>query len=195
MNEPGDEEPPGPAATSLSVTGDSDAQTTDGAVLSATLTTADGPVAGKEIAFSLAGTPVGTGTTDADGVASVAITVEGAAREAVQSATFAGDDGHAASAVTAPFSVTQEDSSLTLGLAKSKRDHSGTATLAEPDGVLAGQTVRFFVDGVEVGSATTDGQGVATLVLGKLKDGTVVTAVFDPTSTYLGSSAQQQVVR
>ena len=37
--------------------------------------------------------------------------------------------------------------------------------------------------------------GVASLTLGKLRDGAVVTAVFDTTSTYLGSSAQQTVVR
>ena len=93
--------------------------------------------------------------------------------------------------------MAHEDSSLSLSLAKSKRDHSGTATLTETDSgaALAGETVRFFVDGAEVGSTTTNGAGVATLMLGKLKDGAVVTAVFDTTSTYLGSSAQQTVVR
>ena len=197
MNVPGEEEPTGPAATSLAVTGDTGAQTTDTATLAATLTDEDGAVAGKEITFALDGVSVGSASTDENGVASVQVALSGAARDAVQSATFAGDEDFAASAATAPFTVAHEDSSLSLSLAKSKRDHSGTATLTETDSsaALAGETVRFFVDGAEVGSTTTNGAGVATLMLGKLKDGAVVTAVFDTTSTYLGSSAQQTVVR
>ena len=196
-NVPGDEEPTGPAPTSLTITGDTAGQTTDTATLAAALTDATGPVAGKEITFALDGTTVGSAVTDETGVASLDVGLTGAARDAVQSAVFAGDDDFATSGATAPFTVAQEDSSITLSLTKSKRDHSGTATLTETDSAtaLAGEVVRFIVNGTEVGTATTDSEGTASLVLGKLKDGAVVTAVFDPTSTYLGSSAQQSVAR
>ena len=196
-NEAGAEEPTDPEATTLAITGDSSGQTTDTATLAATLTSAEGPVEGKEVAFTLDGRAVGTAVTGEDGTASVPVTLAGAARDAIQAATFAGDTDFAASAATAPFTISHEDSSLALSLSKTKRDHSGTATLTETDtgAALGDQLVRFFVDGTEVGSAITDGTGTATLVLGKLKDGTIVIAVFDSTATYLGSDASQVVVR
>jgi hypothetical protein len=194
---PGEGEPEDPAATRLEITGDVSGQTTDEAVLRANLSDADGPVAGKEIAFSLDGQDVGTATTDENGDASVTVTLSGPARQTTQSASFAGDDEHAASTGSGPFEIRHEDSTTALSVTRKPATVEAAATLTETDSgaALAGRTVRFLVNGEQVATAQTNdsGQATATFAVNQVKSGDVITAVFDGDTSYLGSQDEESV--
>jgi hypothetical protein len=193
----GEGEPGGPAATRLEITGDLSGQTTDEATLAATLSDADGPVAGKEITFTLDGQPAGAATTDGDGLASVQVILSGPPRETSQTASFAGDGDHAASSVSGPFEIVHDDSATSLTLSRQPAivEASATVTDADSGSGLAGRSVRFLVNGEQVSTAVTDESGTArtTFPVSRVKSGDVITAVFDGDDFYLGSQAEQTV--
>ena len=187
---------PGPAATTIEIVGDSAGQATDTATLAARLSDANGPVVGKELAFSLGGETVGAAVTDESGVASVQITLSGPARQTEQTAAFAGDDDHAPASTTGPFDVTLEDSTMEVGATRKGSTYTATARLTESDtaGGLGGRQVRFVLNGETVATATTatDGSASATFAVGKGRQTDTIEAIFDGDDTYSGSSASVQ---
>ncbi len=96
-----------PASTTLAVAA---ASGTYGgsATLSATLTTAGGPLSGKTVSFTLNGSPAGSAVTDATGLASVSASVAGIAAGSYPgavAASFAGDANNTATSGSATLTV------------------------------------------------------------------------------------------
>lgn len=180
-------------ATDLAYTGDTSGQVTDQATLAARLTSAGEPVPGKGISFLLNGEEVGSATTDQGGRASTTVALSGPAGAKDLTARFAGDDEYTADDATAAFSVAREDSSLTLTIEQTKKSTVLTAVLTETDAArgLADRQIVFSVAGGDVGSATTDGTGAASLTLTKgiVRRGSRVTADFGGDDSFLGAAA------
>ena len=179
--------------TAVSVTSARSGQATDAAVLSARLVDVeDGstPLAGQTLSFSFQGV-TSSATTDGNGVASVPVDrIAGPAGETPLSVSFAGTRGYHPSSTSAPFTVLAEDSTLS---ASTITPWTLTARLTETDTAagLSGRSVRFLVQGATVGTATTDGDGRASITLKKrTKAGDVVEAVFGGDGTYAASRAR-----
>ncbi len=190
------------AATTLgSVGGTADFGGT--ATLHATLTSlvTNLPVAGETVVFSLNGVQVGTAVTNASGVATLS---------GVANANNAGTD---TGGVTANYTGTSNYTAATKALGDlvvnkagtSFTAVSGTAPLGGPATLLAtllssvtglgisGETVNFLLDGVAVGSAVTDTNGVATLDNVPTSDGTgthqgAVVSTYNGSSNYLDAT-------
>ena len=186
---------PATHATAVSVTGAREGQATDGVRLSARLLDDDPdakgtPIAGETLRFELQGS-TRSATTGLDGVASVDVpALAGPAGSSSLVVTFEGRGSYRPSSATVPFVVRPEDTSLVVS---APTPFVLTARLTEADtaGGLGGRTIRFLVSGEPAGSATTDGDGRATLALPrKLKARDVVEATFDGDGTYAPSRAQ-----
>jgi subtilisin family serine protease len=195
-----------PVATSLSFT-DATAtgvQYSDEAVVGAVLTDSvtGAPIVGEEVVFELvgaAGTRTWNATTGDDGVAGGLALFEDAPGSYTLNVRFGGRDGtYLASADVASFAVSQDDSATALEVLGGRNDRQLRATTTDLDsGVgLAGVTLTFFAeDGIEVGSATTNENGVAVVDVAKkfTKKETLYEAVFGGSDNYEASSDQRRV--
>ena len=104
--------------------------------------------------------------------------------------SFAGTEGYHPSSASVSYAVLAEDSTLVVSAPTSVLL---TARLTETDtsAGLGSRTVRFLVNGVAVGTATTDGDGRASVLLKKkLKAGDVVEAAFGGDGTYAPSRSR-----
>lgn len=168
--------------------------------LSATLTRSDmgDLLVGKSVQFSVAGTVVGSGVTNSLGVASVNYVIpEGpGAGDRQITADFAGDDDYNASTDDAtltvqptPTRVFVQDRTGTIGANVELRAHLFRTT---DNGPIQGRTINFSIDGTNVGSGVTAGDGRATY-LWRVEEGAgagtrTITGSFDGDGTYLASS-------
>lgn len=141
------------------------------ATLSATLTETDSgaPVAGMTVDFAVDGTPVGSGTTDASGVASVTYSIPPSVHvgDLTVDATFAGSVPYMGSTASGTLSVAKGavrvfglDRSGVIGETVDLRGYVRTLNSQTP---LEGKTVTFSVNGTDVGQADTDASGRASL--------------------------------
>ncbi len=127
------------------------------------------PIVGRTVTFKVDGTEVGTGVTNASGVASVDYVVPEGAGVGTRTITaeFAGDGDYNASTDDAVLTVEKGDTALAVpnvvGTVGTSVDLSATLTVVGAGWPLAGKTVEISVDGTAVGTATTDGSGVATV--------------------------------
>ncbi len=141
---------------------DATAQTGSTATLTARLSTGGQGVSGREIRFEVGGAPVGTGTTDTDGIAACDYTVTQPAGTYPIAASFAGDESCGPAEATAALKVTTP---ATLALADAVVRPTKTArlkaTLTDGDGGVAGRTILFQVGGTPVGTGVTDHSGLA----------------------------------
>ena len=163
---------PEPVATSLAITETSQdsGQYSDATLFQARLEDATGaPLAGEEVTFQLSG---GGGertfgaTTDDNGLAMVTPILDVAPGDYLLSASFAGDDDLAASSSsTDAFTVEKEDTTTTLAVGGqgSKRSLRSTTADGDSNEGIAGVAIEFFADGTSIGTATTNGQGIAGL--------------------------------
>ncbi|MFP5351185.1 MAG: S8 family serine peptidase [Actinomycetota bacterium] len=194
-------EDPGPAATTLSFTDNSSesGQYTDTASLEALLTATDtgAPIEGAEVVFEItgsSGTRSLSAVTDAAGVARSDVQILEQPGQYVLTARYAGDEeNHAGSADSMGFVVDREDSSTAVSLNGTSKAPTVVATLTDADDAatgLAGRTVEFFVDGRSLGTAVTNGSGVASLDVPKkdAKKADVYSAVFAGDTYFVGSS-------
>jgi hypothetical protein len=139
------------------------------ATLTATLTSNGVPLAGAIVAFQLRGHGVGKAVTNAQGVATLSnASLKGIKLGSYASgvvATFGSDATHAKSSQKAALTVSRFATTLSGVSGSGPYGGSGTltATLTSGGAGLAGQTVSFQLGGQNVGSATTNGQGVASL--------------------------------
>ncbi|MGH2805767.1 MAG: Ig-like domain-containing protein, partial [Actinomycetota bacterium] len=179
--------------TELTITGARSGQITDSATLSARLTSQGEGVAGKEIVFTVDGEEVDRDDTDGNGEASVTVTLQPPARSATQGATFAGDSGYLGISASDVLDILLDDPSLQIAVSNMGNQATATATLTDTDSgaALSGRTVRFLVNGSDVGSSVTDGSGSASASF-KAKKGDTVRAVFDGDDSYSNSSAERQ---
>ncbi|MFN8537282.1 MAG: fibronectin type III domain-containing protein [Thermomicrobiales bacterium] len=132
--------------------------------LSATLTLAGQPLAGKSVAFTLDGTAVGSTTTGQDGVATLAnvslagITAGG--HPAGVAATFAGDGTAAATSNTAALTVAQASQTIAFAALADRQLSASPFTVGAT--ATSGLTVGFAASG----ACTVAGTSVALTGLG-----------------------------
>lgn len=137
--------------------------------LSATLSRSSdgGMLSGKTVTFKNGSTVIGTGTTNAAGVATKSYTVPStftAPGSITITASFAGDANNSASSGTGTISVRRKTAITTANASGSV----GTAvvlkgTLKAGSAAISGATITFTVDGASVGTGTTDHLGNANL--------------------------------
>ena len=182
---------PEPAGTTVEFTQNTSelVQYTDAALLEARLTdsSTNQPIPGAELVFSLTGAETArefTATTDENGVAEVAFDVTdrpGAYDIAVRYAGQA--DVYEGSADLRGLEVATEDTDTVLTVEGNGSKRTLRARVTDRDTAssgIAGVVVRFFSDGSLLGTATTDGDGVATLEGAKKTSGNrQFTAVFE----------------
>ncbi len=139
------------------------------ALLTATLTSSGVPLAGAIVGFQLKGHGVGKAVTNAQGVATLSnASLKGLKVGSYPTgvvATFNSNATLAKSTQKAALTVSRFATSLSGVSGSGAFGGSGilTATLASRGAGLPGQTVTFQLGGQNVGSATTNGQGVASL--------------------------------
>jgi hypothetical protein len=126
-------------------------------------------LSGKPVVFTIDGEFAGTAVTDSSGVATLAH-VENLGSTGMSFtvvASFAGDFGNTPGIDSGQFTMTQAP--ISLDGVSGTATFGGTATLKASLTLslshqwLPGETVSFHLDGIPVGSATTDERGVATL--------------------------------
>jgi len=171
--------------------------------LTATLTVGGAPLSGQTVTFALNGQPFSgnTAVTDSSGVATLSNVslagINAGTYPIAIGASFAGDTNYLSSSGTGTLTVNQASTGLAVDPASGT--YGGTTTLTATltaGGVgVANQTVTFTLNGISVGSATTDGSGVVTLQnvsLAGINAGTYpgyVRASFDGTGTNYASSS------
>jgi hypothetical protein len=139
--------------------------------LSATLTrtTDNAPLAGRSLTFQVAGSSVGAANTDAGGTAALPYSIPGSLGIGASPtrADFGGDAGHLPSFGTADLTVAQGDTVLVADDVAAQLGETvnltATLTCAGNGQPLAGMSVAFTVAATSVGSASTNGSGVASL--------------------------------
>src|SRR5262249_47199692 len=173
------------------------------ATVTAQLSTASGPLAGKSVLISVGGSSR-FAPTDANGTAVATVPLVSAPGQLKVTAAFAGDDSNLASSASAPFSLAKAPTSLsTLAPLVVTGDSSGgtttlTAALGAKTQPLLQQTVTFVVSapsGPKTFSTITDFLGRAALPPTGLTPGTYsVTATFAGDATYTGATRSGSVV-
>jgi serine protease len=158
-----DPSPPAAAPTRLELTAPAAAQRTDGLDVRAVLTDASGaPVVGQPVQLGITGGPSAQVVTDATGAVTSRFSLDADPGEYELTATYAGTPSLQPSGAHQPLAVLAEDSRTSL--LRSGKTAALTATVTDADSPtgVAGVPVAFLADGVQVGTATTDANGVAT---------------------------------
>ncbi|MTK64445.1 MAG: hypothetical protein F8N15_07985, partial [Methanobacterium sp.] len=149
-------------------------------------------LAGKQITFYINGTPLGTATTNADGLASYVYNITQNTGTYTITSIYSGDTTYSASNNTNILQVNLIPTSIITGPVTGYRGDklNLTATLKDSNtNPLPGKTINFYINGTQVGTATTNTDGTAnylyTLIL---TNGTYpITASFAQDGTYAGS--------
>lgn len=160
--------------------------------LTGTLTrNSDGaPLSGMTVSFKVGATTIGSATTDGSGVASKNYTIPSATAigtTLTSTASYAGDATTNAATDSGSILVKMK---ATLTITNTSGVYLTTinlkSTLKNSAGPIVGGTVHFFVDGVDVGSDTTDSLGVALLshTLSESVGIHVLKSTFDGDATY-----------
>jgi len=139
--------------------------------LTATLTrTTDGaPLSGKTLTFKVDGVTVTTGATNGSGVASVSYPITTAQSTGAHtiSAEFAGDTNYNAGSGNGTLTVNKANTAVPVNSPSGTFGQTvaltATLTRTTDNSALSGKTVGFTVDGGSVGSAVTNGSGIATV--------------------------------
>jgi len=179
-------------STTLTNTSPASGEIGDTVTLSAHLADDGGnAVPGKQIDFSIDSQKVGSGLTDQNGDASVQVTVAGPARQAQLTESFAGDLADTGSSATASYQVQLDATKLALTTPKAKGGTQLTATLTDADtgDGVSGKTIAFSVNGTQVGTGSTNQNGVASIVVKTLRRTDRPGASFASDGTYGPSSA------
>lgn len=157
------------ASTTLTVP-DVNAKVGATVALNATLTSSGAAVSGKSIIIKLDGVEVSSSpaTTDSNGLASVNYTVaEGTVGTHTIAATFAGDASYPASSGSGTLTVSKSNTAVAVANISTGAGQtvtlSATLTRTSDNGPLSGKSVSFKEAGSDVGTATTDASGVASI--------------------------------
>ncbi|HYP24547.1 MAG TPA: hypothetical protein VEV43_13330, partial [Actinomycetota bacterium] len=157
----------GAVAVVLDDANPSTGQVTDAARFAATVTDGSGaPVAGQPVTFTV-GSASAPATSDETGRAVASVVLEGPAGEQGVTVSAGSLTG------SAPFTVTREDTLLTLfdAVASGNDPAMARAGLAEDGGMVAGRTISFYVadkvggrkSATLIGTAVTDVNGMAAI--------------------------------
>ncbi len=139
----------------------------------ATLRRADNnlPIAGAVVNFVLEGNSVGTGTTNSSGQASLTYVLPESLGTGTKTlrAEYDGSSAYNPSSADQPLTVVRGNTTTVLILQPAQASVGQTVQLGGTlvDGYqgqpIANRTLTIRVDGVEIGTAQTDAQGIATL--------------------------------
>ncbi|NLI00185.1 MAG: hypothetical protein GX446_11930 [Chthonomonadales bacterium] len=127
------------------------------------------PILGKDIAFSVAGTVVGSGVTDLTGRAVYDFRIPEALGVGTQDigGSFAGDSAYGGSDGSNTLTINRANTNIIVdrvtGILGDTVTLRGTLIRTTDDSPLAGRSVTFKVESINAGSAVTDASGVATL--------------------------------
>lgn len=160
---PGIPVPPPPSTLALADSSDRRGQYSDDTTITARLESASGDaIAGAEVLFEFLG-DVTPAVTDADGVATLTATLDEAPGEHALRAVFEGDDDHGRGAFDGVYTIEREDAALAVEA--DPRDRVLRAVLEDADSGagIAGARVVFYYKDEVIGSAVTDGSGIAEL--------------------------------
>ena len=186
--------------TTLAFTGDSSTtgQYTDSADLEALLTDDAGrPLADRVVTFSLAGEEI-TSTTNAAGLARATFPLTDDPDSYTASASVTETGRYLSAHTSSPFVIRKEDSAMTLAVGDPGKQRTLTARLFDADtpaSGLSGRQIVFLADGVEIGRATTDSTGTASLgnLHARLRKGSHrFAARWAGDTWFLGSTAETQ---
>jgi hypothetical protein len=169
------------APTKLTYMGATAGDFNDPATLSAPLARLDNsnPVQGVTVSFTLNGTELCSATTNSSGIASCAVTPGENAGGYTVNANFAGNSQFQASAVSNPFTVDHEDTTLALSgpaFAAKSGSLAVSATLTDPASAtegesaspIAGKTVTLRLGAgasAQTCSGTTNASGTASCTI------------------------------
>jgi hypothetical protein len=152
------------APTELTLSAPSSGRYSDTTEVTATLTSEGSPVAGASVELSL-GSASASVLTDGTGNAATTFTLTEVPGDHEIAASFAGDNEHASSDASAPFTIQRELTTLDYtGDTSAKGDvvHM-SAKLGEDDGpAIAGEQISFSVGG-QTFTGATDANGIATV--------------------------------
>lgn len=144
--------------------------------LSATVTSNSTGVSGKTVSFTLNGNPVGSGTTDGSGVATVSsaslVGINVGSYPSGVAAVFAGDSGFGPSNGTAALTVSKADQTITFGTLSGK--NLGDADFTVSATASSSLTVSFTTSGnCSVAGSTVHitGAGSCTITASQTGDG------------------------
>jgi hypothetical protein len=166
------------------------------ATLTATLTSSVTGlgVSGQTVSFTLDGGTAVTGTTNSSGVATVTVaTTDPVGSTGVVVASFAGDTNFSAAAnVTGSLTVSPADttfSSVAGILSSGTANLSATLTSSVTGQPISGVSVEFTIGTTDVGPATTNSSGIATLSVSTTEpSGTAVSVAFAGNTDYNSGS-------
>jgi len=184
------------APAELSLTSPASGRTTDRVDVSARLISEGEPLADRAVVLAL-GSQSATVATDSDGVASARLDLTDPPGEYELTASFAGDQGHAASDARSPFTIEPEVTELRYdGQATAKGETvEVAAVVSEDDGpAVAGRTVSFEIDGMTTSALTDEGgRAETTMVVPDHGASQEVLASFAGDDTYEPSFARATV--
>lgn len=153
--------------SALAYTGATSGPVSGSSTVSATLTDkVTGPSAGKQITFQLGGGGSVTATTNASGVATATLPMNGPVRSTTVTASYAGSAGLAAASASSPFAVQVNPTSTTVLPSQSNvtigDDVTFTATVTPGVGANPTGNVQFLVNGAAFGQPRPVSGGTAT---------------------------------
>lgn len=157
----------------------------------------------QPLTFKVDGNAIGAATTDGKGKATLLYKFDEAYSVGVHTLTseFAGDSNHNASDGTGNLNVAQAATRLSASSLSGKAGATvalkAKLTRTTDSALLGGKTIRFQIDGADVGSATTSA-GVATLsyrIPAALAAGAhKITALFDGDAFYLNVGDDSKIL-
>lgn len=169
--------------------------------LTATLTRKSDKLAlsGRTLTFKIDGTSIGSAITDANGKATLSYKIDESFGLGAHSLTveFSGDANYNSSAGSTTLTIKQTPTKLIIIGSVSGKVGSTVYLKAKllrssDNAPLEGKTVRFQIDGADVGAGVTDGSGLAVLAYVipiTLSVGAhTITVIFDGDALYLSSS-------
>ncbi len=151
------------------------------------------PVVGRNVTFSVNGTPVGSALTDASGLATLGYNVALTMGSYQILAAFAGDTVFSGSSNNSNLIVNQIPTNLIISPISGYYGYlvNLTATLTDLHNniTVAGKNVSFSFDGTVIGSALTNASGIAALDNVLITPGVLqVMAEFSGDAVYAGST-------
>jgi hypothetical protein len=123
-------------------------------------------VSGKTVSFTLNGIKIGNAVTNSNGVATLKYTLKQTPGTYKIKAIFAGNENYTTFNINATLNVLINPTKLAVSNVKGVHKHTVnlTAKLSDNNGKpVSGKTVSFTLNGIKIGNAVTNSNGVATL--------------------------------
>jgi len=158
------------------------------------------PLVNREVIFNIDGKQF-TATTNSEGIAIINYTIDKndfINRKLNITVGFYGDDGYFASNGTGTITLDKTKTNLVVNNSNGKIGNLITliAKLTDENGnLLSNKIIKFYIDGVYVGVAITDINGVAIFSYKPTKEGNfTITTIFEGDDTYLDSTSKNLLI-